>query len=204
MLPQAFGFAGTTAKFVSLLLLIFWFAGTSLNFCWNHILFLREPTHVFATTHSPQICYHDDFLLEPANHFATTVLGFVTIVCFVIFCYIHLHDIACFSSQFCYNHALILLETKTIFANIIFNFVGIEDNICYQAAMAFFLLQPSRIFATTGVAILLLPEPCSKHQEFLLPPPFIFVSIFAGTSLKIAPTVIRFCWNRHFLLRRWR
>ena len=107
-------------KFVSLLLLIFWFAGTSLNFCWNHILFLREPTHVFATTHSPQICYHDDFLLEPANHFATTVLGFVTIVCFVIFCYIHLHDIACFSSQFCYNHALILLETKTIFATIIF------------------------------------------------------------------------------------
>ncbi|XBI24083.1 hypothetical protein VPH35_049213 [Triticum aestivum] len=40
--------------------------------------FLLEPTHVFATTHSPQICYHGDFLLEPANHFATTVLGFVT------------------------------------------------------------------------------------------------------------------------------
>jgi len=95
------------------------------RFCYNHYIFLLEPTHVFATTHSPQICYHGDFLLEPANHFATTVLGFVTIVCFVIFCYIHLHDIACFfqsillqpcfdfagnEDNFCYNHILILLE----------------------------------------------------------------------------------------------
>lgn len=41
-------------------------------------LFLLELAHVFATTHPPKICYHVNFLLEPANHFATTVLVFVT------------------------------------------------------------------------------------------------------------------------------
>ncbi|XBJ15280.1 hypothetical protein VPH35_007201 [Triticum aestivum] len=86
-------------------------------------MFLLPPTHFKYATMVI-------FLLESVNHFATTVLVFVTIVCFVIFCYIHLHDMAyffqsillqpCFDfagneDNFCYNHFLILLEPKIIF-----------------------------------------------------------------------------------------
>ena len=98
-------------------------AGTIFFFCWNRPMFLLPPTHFKYATMVI-------FLLESVNHFATTVLVFVTIVCFVIFCYIHLHDIACFfqsillqpcfdfagnEDNFCYNHFLILLEPKIIF-----------------------------------------------------------------------------------------
>src|SRR3954463_9398627 len=46
------------------------FATTMLFFCWNRPMFLLPPTHLKSAT--------GDFLLEPANHFATTVLSFVT------------------------------------------------------------------------------------------------------------------------------
>ena len=152
-------------------------------FCYNHVLFLLELAHVFATTHPPNFCYQVIFATtdEPFCYYRFDLL---LLSVFVDFCYIHLLFFLSFSLQ------------------PYFDFAGTEDIFCYihprrccsTAAMAFFLLQPSRIFATTGDAILLpqefllLPESSRKHQEFLLPP-FVFV----GTILKI-------CYHRLLIL----
>ena len=71
-----------------LLQLVFCFAGINNIFCYDPDFgsaFLLEQSK---------------FLLEPANHFATTVFGFYYYRCFVDLCYIHLHEIVCFSSRF--------------------------------------------------------------------------------------------------------
>ncbi|XBH64868.1 hypothetical protein VPH35_118556 [Triticum aestivum] len=138
-------------------------------FCYNHVLFLLELAHVFATTHPPNFCYQVIFATtdEPFCYYR---FDFLLLPVFVDFCYIHLLFFLSF-----------LLQPYFVFA-------GTEDIFCYihqrrccpTAAMAFFLLQPSRIFATTGDAICYHRSFCycqslpRSIREFLLPP-LVFV-----------------------------
>lgn len=98
------------------------FATTMLFFCWNRPMFLLPPTHLKSAT-MVIFCWNQRTIL-------LQLFWFCYYWCFVNFCYIHLHDIACFfqsillqpcfdfagnKDNFCYNHILILLEPKIIF-----------------------------------------------------------------------------------------
>ena len=139
-------------------------------FCYNHVLFLLELAHVFATTHPPNFCYQVIFAAtdEP---FCYNRFDFLLLPVFVDFCYIHLLFFLSF-----------LLQPY-------FDFAGTEDIFCYihprrccsTAAIVFFcynrlgfLLLPEMPFATTRVfAISSLPGSIRSfcyHPLFLLEP----------------------------------
>ena len=175
-------------------------------------MYLLSPTHpksattlVFAGTGEP-FCY---------NRF-----GFCYYRCFVHLCYIHLHDIAVFPVVFCYNHVMILLEPKIIFA-------GTDSYFCYhpprpKSAPTVFLLEPANNFATTMLFVEFLLHPISMNMrdprlcllmqpfcQFLLPQvlmiatfiltrchiPVFFGQFFIATIMfDFAGTEVNFCY----------
>ncbi|XBJ05727.1 hypothetical protein VPH35_024462 [Triticum aestivum] len=163
--------------------------------CYNHVLFLLEPVHVFATTHLPKNCYHGDFcwnrraiLLQPFLVFATTGVS-------MDFCYIHLHEcefatlfFASTSHCFCWNHQAFLLELA------IFPWVRVRKHFSSVGSASHFFYNRRAVSASTNIffcSSLCFPD--AKHssslgsaEQFLIQPVrkkmLQPASSFAGTS----------------------